>query len=286
MEKLTDKEIRKLIEKSYKNRKNTIKLLSKGDGHIGGAFSSMDILTVLYNKILKIDPKNPKWDERDVFLLSAAHKAVGLYVVLQSVGYFEEDILWTYYDLNSKIPTHPDAELLPGIDFSFGSLGHGLSVGVGIALALKRKKSDRKVYVLMGDGEACEGSVWEAVIAAATHKLDNLVAIIDVNKLTCEDFLENQVKILPYEDKYRVFGWGVRTIDGHDVNQIYGSFKDIPFEKGKPNCIIANSIKAKGVSFCENSATYHHWAPNKEEVKQALGSIDQNLERELKNVSN
>ena len=159
MEKLTDKEIRKLIEKSYKNRKNTIKLLSKGDGHIGGAFSSMDILTVLYNKIMKIDPKNPKWDERDVFLLSAAHKAVGLYVVLQSVGYFEEDILWTYYDLNSKIPTHPDAELLPGIDFSFGSLGHGLSVGVGIALALKRKKSDRKVYVLMGDGEACEGSV-------------------------------------------------------------------------------------------------------------------------------
>jgi len=285
MEKLSIEEINDLIKKSYANRINTIKLLSKGDGHIGGAFSSMDMLTVLYNKILKINPKDPNWDKRDVFLLSAAHKAVGLYVVLQSVGYFEQDIIWTYYDLNSKIPTHPDAELLCGIDFSFGSLGHGLSVGVGIALAFKRQKSSRRVFVLMGDGEACEGSVWEAAIAASTYKLDNLTAIIDVNKLACEDFIENQVNILPYEDKYRDFGWAVKTVDAHNIGQIYSTFKEVPFSKDKPNCIIANSVKAKGVSFCENSCSYHHWAPDEQGVKKAIESIKENLEKELKNVS-
>ena len=136
---LDKKEAKKLIEKSYKNRATMMKLISKGDGHIGGAFSSMDILTVLYNKILRTNPKKPDWKGRDVFLLSAAHKAVGLYVVLQSVGYFKKDILGTYYDLNTKIPTHPDSKLLPGVDFSFGSLGHGLSVGSGIALAFKKR---------------------------------------------------------------------------------------------------------------------------------------------------
>lgn len=281
---LTIDKIKELIEKSYKNRITMMKLISKGDGHIGGAFSSMDILTVLYNKVLRIDPKNPKWDGRDVFLLSAAHKAVGLYVVLQSVGYFKEDILWTYYDLHSRIPTHPDAELLPGIDFSFGSLGHGLSVGSGIALAFKRKKSDRKVFVLLGDGEACEGSVWEAALGAATHELDNLIAIIDVNRITAEDFLENEVKVLPFENKYRDFGWSVRTIDGHDISQIYKALVEAPYEEGKPTCIVANTIKAKGVSFCENLPEYHHWTPDSEDVKKAIECISQCQREEIVKV--
>ena len=278
---LTKNEIKKLIEKSYSNRVTMMKVISKGDGHIGGAFSSMDMLTVLYNKVLKIDPKNPNWEGRDVFLLSAAHKAVGLYVVLQSVGYFKEDILWTYYDLHTRIPTHPDSKLLPGIDFSFGSLGHGLSVGSGIALAFKKKKSDRKVYVLMGDAEACEGSVWEAALGASSHKLDNLIAIIDVNKLAAEDFLEDEVNVLPFEDKYRDFGWSVRTIDGHNIPQIYKALIEAPYEAGKPACIVANTIKAKGVNFCENIPKYHHWAPDSESVEKAIDCILQCQRKEM-----
>lgn len=282
MTNLLKREIKELIEKSYNNRVIMMKMISKGVGHIGGAFSSMDILTVLYNKVLKIDPKNPDWEERDIFLLSAAHKAIGLYVVLQSVGYFQREILDTYYDLNTKIPTHPNAKLLPGIDFSFGSLGHGLSVGIGIALASRLRKINRKVFVLMGDAEACEGSVWEAVLAASTHKLDNLIAIIDVNKLSGEGFLEENVNILPYEDKYRNFGWSVRTIDGHNVCQIYKALIEAPCEECKPTCIVANTIKAKGIDFCENLPEYHYWAPDANEVDRAIDSILESKRKELK----
>lgn len=274
-------EIRELIEKSYNNRATMIRMLSKGVGHIGGAFSSMDILTVLYNKILKINPEIPQWEQRDIFLLSAAHKAVGLYVVLQSMGYFKKEILDTYYDLNTVIPTHPDSKLLPGIDFSFGALGHGLSVGIGIALAGRLKKIKRKVFVLMGDAEACEGSVWEAALGASTHKLDNLIAIIDVNNLSGEGFLKDNINILPYEDKYRDFGWSVRTIDGHNIYQIHEALMDAPYEKLKPSCIIANTIKAKGVDYCENKPEYHYWAPNLNEIHTAINCIMENKKKEL-----
>ena len=278
---LTKREIKELIEKSYNNRVTMISMLSKGVGHIGGAFSSMDILTVLYNKVLKINPENPQWAERDIFLLSAAHKAVGLYVVLQSMGYFKKEILDTYYDLNTVIPTHPDSKLLPGIDFSFGALGHGLSIGIGIALAARLKKINRKVFVLMGDAEACEGSVWEAALGASTHKLDNLIAIIDVNNLSGEGFLKDNINILPYEDKYRDFGWSVRTIDGHNMHQIYEALIEAPYEELKPSCIIANTIKAKGVDYCENKPEYHYWAPNLNEIRTAINCILENKRKEL-----
>lgn len=281
---ITDNEVLELIEKSYDNRIKVISVISKGHGHIGGAFSSMDILTVLYNKIMKIDPRNPKWESRDIFLLSAAHKAVGLYVVLQSLGYFEEEILSTYYDIHSKIPTHPDAELLPGIEFSFGSLGHGLSVGSGIAIASKKNRLNRKIFVLMGDGEACEGSVWEAALGAAKHKLDNLIAIIDVNKLTGEGILEEELNVLPYEDKYRDFGWSVRTIEGHNIYQIYKALQEAPYEEGKPSCIIANTVKAKGVEFCENRVEYHHWHPDSEGVKKATNCLIECREKEKSKI--
>lgn len=278
---ITSEEIKELIKKSYKNRKTMLKVITKGKSHIGGAFSSMDILTVLYNKILKIDPKKPDWEKRDIFLLSAGHKAVGLYVVLQSMGYFEEDILWTLKDLDTKIPTHADAEKLPGIEFSFGSLGHGLSVGIGIALAYRLDKINRKIFILMSDGETCEGSVWEAAIGASTHKLDNIVAIIDVNRLIAERFLEDAVNILPLENKFRDFGWSTRTIDGHDFLQIYNALIEAPYERGKPNCIIANTIKAKGVSFCENSPDYHTWHPDAEGYKKAMDCIIEIEKKEI-----
>ena len=281
---LTKDEEWTLLKEPYKNRKTLMNLILNGDGHIGGVFSSMDILTVLYNKVLKIDPKKPKWEERDVFLLSAGHKAIGLYVVLQSLGYFEEDILWTLNDLNTKIPTHSDAKLLPGIDFSFGSLGHGLSVGIGIALAFRKNNSARKVFVLMGDGEACEGSVWEAVLGAAKHKLDNITVIIDVNRICGEDYLENELNVLPYENKYRDFGWSVRTIDGHNIFQIYKALKEVPYEVSKPTCIVANTIKGKGIDFCENLVEYHHWCPDLEGFNKAINSIEQCLRREIDRI--
>lgn len=263
---LSEDETLELLDKSYKNRMTLVNILKKcGDAHIGGASSAMDILTVLYNKILKHDPENPKWGDRDIFILSAGHKAIALYVVLQSAGYFEEDILWTYNALNTRVPMHPDEKLLPGIEFPTGSLGHGLSVAAGIANAYKMDNRKNKIYVLLGDGEAAEGAVWEAALGAAKYKLDNLTIVIDVNGLQSENYTLDILPVAPFEPKYLSFGWSVRTIDGHDIAQIYKALSEAPYEVEKPTCIIANTIKGKGVDFAENSPEYHHWAPPSDE---------------------
>jgi len=263
---LSDKETLDLLEKSYNNRITLLNVLKKcGDAHLGGASSAMDILTVLYNKILKHDPKDPKWEGRDIFILSAGHKAVALYVVLESMGYFQKEILWTYNALNTKIPMHPDEKLLAGIEFPTGSLGHGLSVAAGIANAYKMDKKDNRVIALLGDGEAAEGAVWEAALGAAKYKLDNLTIIIDVNGLQSENYTSDILPVAPFEPKYLSFGWAVRTIDGHDIKQIYKALSEAPYEQAKPTAIIANTVKAKGVDFAENSPEYHHWAPPTDE---------------------
>ena len=200
---LSEKETLELLEKSYNNRITLLNVLKRcGDAHLGGASSAMDILTVLYNSILEHDPSSPKWAGRDVFILSAGHKAVALYVVLQSVGYFEKDILWTYNTLHTKIPMHPDEKLLPGIEFPTGSLGHGLSVAAGIANAYKMDKKKNRVFALLGDGEAAEGAVWEAALGAAKYKLDNLTIVIDVNGLQSENYTSDILPVVPFEPKY------------------------------------------------------------------------------------
>ena len=283
---LPKKEIIKLTNKSYTNRITLLNILKKcGDAHLGGASSAMDILTVLYEKILNHDPLKPKWDIRDIFILSAGHKAVGLYVVLQSQGYFEKKILWTYNSLHTKVPMHPDEKLLPGVEFPTGSLGHGLSVAGGIAHAFKMDGSNRKVYVLMGDGESAEGSVWEAVLSSAKYKLDNLTAIIDVNGLQSENFTKDILPIAPFEDKFTSFGWSAKEVNGNSIAEIYNALTESPFEKEKPTCIIANTIKGKGVDFAENSPEYHHWAPPSDaEANLAIESIKECQRREIDKI--
>ena len=271
---LTKPEIIQLIDKSYQNRLALLEMLiHSGVGHIGGAFSAMDVLTVLYEKILRHDPGNPKWQDRDIFLLSAGHKAVGLYIVLQSVGYFEKSLLKKHNTLHTPLPMHPDDKKLPGIEFPTGALGHGLSVACGMAAAFKVDLLSNRVLVMMGDGESNEGSVWEAMLCAVKYKLDNLTVIIDANGLQSEGFTRDVMPIASLEAIYRDLGWSVRTIDGHDMAQIYVALTNIPGEIGKPTCIIANTVKGKGISFAENNYRYHHWSPTPDEGAKARESL-------------
>jgi transketolase len=233
----------------------------------------MDLLTVLYDKVLKHDPQNPRWEDRDMFILSAGHKAVGLYVVLQAAGYFDEAILWTYNSLHARVPMHPDEKKLPGVEFPTGSLGHGLSVAGGLAAAFKRDHSPRQVFVLVGDGESNEGAMWEAMLTSAKYQLDNLVVILDHNGLQSEGFTRDILPIGSFENIYREFGWAVRSIDGHDMQQIYAALTEAPYAAGKPTCIVANTVKAKGIAFAENDYHYHHWTPTAEQGAAALASL-------------
>lgn len=264
-----------LINKSYENRLTLMEVIDKnGAGHIGGSSSSMDIMTVLYSKILKHDPLKPKWDERDIFILSAGHKAMGYYIILQSEGYFDRQILFTGNEFHTRVPMHADNKLLPGIEFPTGSLGHGLPVASGIALASKLNGLRRKIFVLMGDGESAEGSVWEAIAGIAKYNLDNIVGIVDVNRLQSENYTQEILPLEPFENKYRDFGWSVRSIDGHSIPQIFKALSEAPYEESKPTCIVAYTTKAKGVDFLENHPDCHYWAPkNSGEIKKAIESL-------------
>lgn len=284
MSSLDKKEIKELIEKSYHYRKTIIKMMQCGEAHVGGAFSCIDIINVLYNKILKLNPKNPKWDKRDRFILSAGHKGIAQYVVLQDKGYFEEEILWTWGKLKSKIPMHPDEKSLPGIEFSTGALGHGLSIAGGMALAAKLDNKTHRLFVLLGDGECDEGTVWEAAMSAGHYKLDNLTAIIDRNGLQVNGKTSNVMDSSPLEKKFKAFGWKVKVINGHDFNEIYTSLSSVPFTEKKPSLIIANTVKCKGIDFAENTVASHHCHWDNEKVEEAFKSLETVKEREILNV--
>ncbi len=277
---LSKLEIKGLIEKSYKARVNVLKMMKRGEGHIGGAFSILDIMTVLYNKILKHDPKRPKWKDRDRFVLSAGHKAMGLYATLADQGYFDEDILWTYNTLNTRVPMHPDEKVLPGIEFPTGSLGHGLPVANGIALSAKLDKKDFRVFTALGDGECTEGSIWEAAMSASHHRIDNLTAIIDRNRFQVNGSTTDIMDTAPFEDKFAAFGWEVATIDGHDMGQIYETLKKVPFKVGKPSAVIADTTKCKGLTFGEGRFEFHHWHCPADEIDGAIEIINEQKELE------
>jgi transketolase len=281
---LSSEELAELVRKSYKCRKNVLKMMRFGEGHIGGAFSSLDILTVLYNKILNHDPKNPKWPERDRFILSAGHKCLGLYTVLADQGYFGEDVLWTYNQLNTRVPMHPDEKALPGIEFPTGSLGHGLPVANGMALSGRIDGQAYKVFVILGDGECAEGSVWEAAMAAANFKIDNLVAIIDRNGLQVNGRTSDIMNTAILEDKFASFGWEVKTIDGHDFNKIFDTLAHTPFVKGKPSCVVADTVKCKGLTFGEDKFEFHHWHCDPGEIDNAIAVIEGNMGKELAGI--
>ncbi|MBM3707833.1 MAG: transketolase [Actinobacteria bacterium] len=281
MVKLSSEEVKLLIGKSYRCRENILKMMRYGEGHIGGAFSSIDIMTVLYNKILRHNPKNSKWPDRDRFILSAGHKCLALYTVLADQGYFDEGVLWTYNTLDTKVPMHPDEKALPGIEFPTGSLGHGLAVANAVALTARLDKKDYRVFVMLGDGECAEGSVWEAVLASAHYRIDNITVIVDRNGLQVNGRTVDVMSTHPFEDKFKAFGWEVVTIDGHDFNQIYSALSSVPFSEKKPSCIIADTIKCKGLSFAEDKFQYHHWHCELSQVDEAINLVDSTRQSEL-----
>ena len=254
-------------------RRDVAKMMHKAySSHIGGCYSVTEILVALYFEILNIDPKNPKKDDRDILLLSKAHSSPALYAVLSKKGFFPKEILDTYYQDGGKLPGHLDKEAVPGIEFSFGSLGHGLSVGVGMALANKRMNNPGRVFVILGDGECNEGSVWEAAMFAPHHKLSNLTVVIDYNKIQSFGATNEVINQEPIFDKWKSFGWKVLEIDGHDHHALLDAFNS-PHEN-LPKMIIAHTVKGKGVSFMENSLDWHYKSPNDEQLKLALKELE------------
>jgi transketolase len=237
--------------------------------HIGTCLSMADVLAVLYGSVLRVDPSRPNWVDRDRFILSKGHGAAIAYAALAEAGFFPVEWLDTYCQDGSKLAGHLTRGV-PGIELSTGSLGHGLPVGCGMALAGKGDGAPYRVFVLLSDGELDEGSNWEAILFAPHHHLDNLIAIVDYNKIQSFGRVEEVLELEPLADKWRAFGWCVREIDGHDHEQIADALSTAPREPGKPTAIIAHTIKGKGVSFMEDLLAWHYKSPNDEQLAQAL----------------
>ena len=242
-------------------------------GHPGGSFSCADILTALYFNVMNVDPKNPESDDRDRFVLSKGHAAPGLYSVLAHRGYFDPEELLTFRSLGSRLQGHPDMESCPGVDISTGSLGQGFSAAVGMAIADKLDGKSRRVFVVTGDGELQEGIIWEAALSAAKHGLDNLVAVVDRNNLQIDGVVDDVKKVAPVAEKFRSFGWETFECDGHNIESLLNAFEKALATSGKPICIVAETVKGKGVSFMENQAGWHGKAPSDEQFEAAIKEL-------------
>lgn len=255
-------------------RQDVIRMVTQAQaGHPGGALSCVDILVALYFEVMRVDPDNPGWEDRDRFVLSKGHASVALYAILAARGFFQKDLLMTFDHINSRLQGHVDMLKTPGVDMSSGSLGQGLSAAAGMALGGKMSARDFRVYVLLGDGEIQEGQVWEAAMFAANKKLDNLAAFIDYNKLQLYGAVAELMPIEPVFSKWQSFGWNVTEIDGHDIEQIIGAARRSEEIKGKPTVIIAHTVKGKGVSLMEGKVEWHAKAPTKEQSEQALAEL-------------
>ncbi|OPY58071.1 MAG: Transketolase 2 [Pelotomaculum sp. PtaU1.Bin035] len=267
-------EIEELKNKAKEIRKHIVRMLGEaGSGHPGGSLSAADIVASLYFKELRLDPARPDWPGRDRFVLSKGHAAPVLYAALAERGFFPLEELMTLRKLGSRLQGHPDMRKLPGVDMSTGSLGQGLSSANGMALAARLDKAGYRVYALLGDGELQEGMVWEAAMAAAHYKLDNLAAFVDHNGLQIDGPVVDVMSPEPVADKWRAFGWHVVIIDGHDIKQILDALDEAKTVKGKPTMIVAETVKGKGVSFMENQVGWHGAAPKPGEVEKALAEL-------------
>ena len=257
-----------------KLRIDIIKMLEKSkSGHPGGSLSACEILTALYFKEMKIDPKNPKWEDRDRFVLSKGHGAPVLYAALAERGYFPKEELMHLRQINSMLQGHPDMKGTPGVDMTTGSLGQGFSAAVGMALAGKIDKKNYRVYTLIGDGESQEGIIWEASMFASHNKLDNLTAFMDHNGLQIDGKNDEGMTVTPIDEKFKSFGFHVINIDGHNMKEIVNALMEARETKGKPTAIIAKTSKGKGVCFMEDNAGWHGKAPNDEEAKSAVTEL-------------
>ena len=244
-----------------------------GSSHIGSMFSIADLIAVLYGGALRVDPRNPKWEARDRFILSKAHAGAIVYAALAERGFFPVENLTTYYQDGSLLGGHVSHSGVPGVEMSFGSLGHGLPVAAGMAYAARSAGAGHRVVIVLGDGECDEGSNWEAMLFCAHHGLDNVLAIVDYNKIQSLDSVENTLALEPLVDKWRSFGWEVREIDGHSHPQIEAALRELPWRRGAPGCLIAHTVKGKGVSFMENSVLWHYRAARGEEYDRALTEL-------------
>lgn len=265
--------------KAAQMRKQILEMIvAAGGTHIASAFSIVELLVFLYNKVLNINPNDPKNINRDKFVLSKGHGCAALYVVLADLGFFPKSILSTFTSLGSILGGHPDSSRIPGVESSTGSLGHGFPVAVGFALANKINNSQSKVYCLVGDEELNEGTNWEASWVAAHHKLDNLVLILDNNKLMIGGFSKDILDPLSFDDKFRAFGWNTIEIDGHNFDDLDKAFKKAPINNGKPTVIIANTIKGKGVSYMENKKEWYSILPDEEQMEIAVGELNNKID--------
>ncbi|OHB97660.1 MAG: transketolase [Planctomycetes bacterium RIFCSPHIGHO2_12_39_6] len=266
--------IKSLEERAKIIRRYVIKMLAKaGSGHPGGSLSAVDLLVVLFYNKMRHNPQQPKWQDRDRFILSKGHGCPALYAILADMGYFSVDKLETLRQFGSILQGHPCMKTTPGIEISSGSLGQGLSVGLGIALAAKLDKKDYRTYVMLGDGEIEEGQIWEAAMAASHYKAENLCAILDQNELQIDGFIHDVMSSHPIPAKWRSFGWHVIEINGHNYKAIIDAYNEAEKTKGRPTIIVAKTVKGKGVSFMENQVDWHGKAPTKEEAEKALTEL-------------
>ncbi len=269
------KDTRELEKISKEVRRGIIEEVYRAEsGHPGGSLSIADILTVLYFNVLNIDPTNSKWEDRDRFVLSKGHCSPALYSILANRGYFDKELLKTFRNLESNLQGHPDMNKVPGVDMTTGSLGQGLSVANGMAIAGKLNNKQYRVYCLLGDGEIEEGQVWEAAMTANKYKLDNLCVIVDNNNLQIDGTIEEVMSSYPIDEKFKGFGFQIINIDGHNIQEIIDAFDVAKNVKGKPTCIIAKTIKGKGVSFMENKAEWHGKAPTEEQYNLAMKELN------------
>lgn len=257
-----------LRKKAISVRRDLLTMIFHGKaGHTGGALSSVDILTALYWGVMNVDPRNPKWKERDYFIMSKGHSVEGLFCILADLGFYDKEELKTFNVFGTRFIGHPNNKI-PGIEMNTGALGHGLSIATGIAKGVKMSGGKNRVFTLMGDGEQAEGSVWEAAMAAAHYKLDNLTAIIDRNRLQISGNTENVMALEPLAEKWAAFGWQVSEVDGHDVDNLAKVFSQKG--EGKPRMFIANTCKGKGVKEMENIAKWHHGVPDEKLYESAM----------------
>lgn len=260
-------------------RRNVLEIAARvKSSHIGGSFSVADILTTLYFKVLRVDPKHPLDENRDRLIFSKGHCALALYATLAERGFAPESVLNDFFADGKLLTGHPTRNCIPGVEASTGSLGHGLSIAAGIAYAARMDKQTYRAYAVLSDGECDEGSTWEAAMSAAHHKLDNLIAIVDYNRLQGFGRTDEVLSLEPLAAKWTSFGWAVKEVDGHDFTELLPAFKKTPFVKGRPSVVIAHTVKGKGVSFMENLLDWHYKYPQGEELQRAfkeLGGLPQ-----------
>jgi len=272
---MTSEEVQLLESKAKRIRSHVLRATAAArSGHPGGSLSAADILTALYFKVMKIDPKDPEWPDRDRFVLSKGHAAPALYAALAEAGFFPEEELLTLRKFGSRLQGHPSMKHTPGVEMSTGSLGQGLSAANGMALAAKLDKRPTRVYVLLGDGELQEGQVWEAAMTAAHRKLDNLMAFVDYNGLQIDGSILEVKSLTHISDRWRAFGWHVIEIDGHDIKAICSACEEARATKGRPTAVVARTVKGKGVPFMENDVDWHGKAPSPEQADEATRFIE------------